>query len=176
MPIFSIRSLCYLFSLSLESYHGIRIVVDDCAKLFAGLHLFAASAGLYTSGEGALANRTERFTVGRLCTFDPAARTVDHLRRDLHAVQFRPLPGTIRRITSSWFTVAIRASQVSQSSPQYAIYAFTGIPPIILIVVRLSALCRRPQCWYTAQLSSRIRSPSRQSCPKISCVFTKSYF
>ena len=38
----------------------------------------------------ALPNGTERFAIWRLHARNPASGAMDHLRRNLHAVQFRP--------------------------------------------------------------------------------------
>ena len=66
-------------------------VLQDRAHLFAFFYLGTAAAGFHPILQRANTDLAERFAIGRFHTVDPTTHAVDHLRRDLHTVEFTPL-------------------------------------------------------------------------------------
>ena len=76
--------------LSLQIFQHFRVVRHDSAEFLASWHFATISACRAIAFLRTPSDWAQRFTIWRLHAWNPASGAMDHLWRDLHAVQFRP--------------------------------------------------------------------------------------
>ena len=76
--------------LSLQIFQHFRIVRHNPAEFLASWHFATISACRAIAFLRTPSDWAQRFTIWRLHAWNPTSGAMDHLRRDLHAVQFRP--------------------------------------------------------------------------------------
>lgn len=113
------------FLLPSQIFLRLRTILPDSANFGAGVLVRAVTTSLVTLGVYTFMYFAQMTAEVEFGAFRTAPHTINALRCDMIGmIHLAPFLGTSTRILSSFFIVAMRASQVSQLMPQHAIILF----------------------------------------------------